>query len=970
MPRSSGFARKRRLFIVSFLIVTLTGSGVGASDWPMWRQNAQRTAVGSGRMPAELHVRWIRQEAPLKPAFRNSRLQFDRGYEPIVHQGRLYFGSSRNDSVTALDAATGNEAWRFYTDGPVRFAPVADGGRLYVGSDDGHLYCLDAASGKQVWRFRAAPSKRKILGNGRMISVWPVRGGPVVQDGRVYFAAGVWPMEGVFVYALDAKTGNVIWLNDSSAFLYGQHPHDAKAFGGLSPQGYLVINGDELIVPGGAAVPATFDLATGRLKQFQLPKPGRLPGGYFASIHSPDAKAIRRGKVVHDSDVAGQEHEDRKSRGIGDPGVRSRVTVGGREFDFGKGLPGIEGRIHTLLAADGRLFGSTLDGKIFCLGEKPERVGAPGFFSAISWPHSMLWRTRAETVFRHVGALQGHALLLGAATDGLVLEMVERKGLKVLGVDPDAGRVHWLRSQLDKHSGAYGGRVSFLAGDSDLASLPPYFASLLIGGDQSGVELRLDAAEAKALYRLLRPYGGTACLFLTDAEHAKFQRAVASAGLENAAIERVEGMTMLRRAGALPGAVDYTGDWSSPDQLVKAPLGVLWFDDSVANFKRSPQPLVIDGVMMSRPKQWEITDERPYRLHPAVYSDVYTGRVIQEKELQPAHVARYGIPKEDPPQPAQYRPPGFTGNSYAPPKPVVGERTNPLTGAMEPRTFPRSYGCDGGVDYGYMYTMRSGTAAFYDKENESGIINISGPRSGCSNSVIPANGVLNVPYFYEGCTCSYPIPSGLALFSLPPTHEQWTAWGPGATNDIHRIGINLGAPGDRMTPAGVLWLDHPSVGGPSPAVRIETEPANPETFYRHSMWIEAGQGWPWVAASGIHGMESITLRGLRDMSCHVRLYFAEPLDLEPGERVFDVGLQGKSVLEKFDVAREAGGRMKSLVKEFKSVRVNGELKISFTARQGRPLLSGIEVVSAKLQMEAIAALPERRILQLESGSGH
>jgi outer membrane protein assembly factor BamB len=51
------------------------------------------------------------------------------------------------------------------------------------------------------------PSERKLLGNGRLISTWPVRGGPVVADGRVYFAAGVWPFEGVFVYALDAETG-------------------------------------------------------------------------------------------------------------------------------------------------------------------------------------------------------------------------------------------------------------------------------------------------------------------------------------------------------------------------------------------------------------------------------------------------------------------------------------------------------------------------------------------------------------------------------------------------------------------------------------------------------------------------------------------------------------------------------------------------------------------------------------------
>ena len=57
------------------------------------------------------------------------------------------------------------------------------------------------------WRFRAVPSARKILGNERLISVWAVRGGPVLVDGILYFAAGVWPFEGIFIYALDAETG-------------------------------------------------------------------------------------------------------------------------------------------------------------------------------------------------------------------------------------------------------------------------------------------------------------------------------------------------------------------------------------------------------------------------------------------------------------------------------------------------------------------------------------------------------------------------------------------------------------------------------------------------------------------------------------------------------------------------------------------------------------------------------------------
>ena len=123
-----------------------------------------------------------------------------------------------------------------------------------------------------------------------------------------------------------------------------------------------------------------------------------------------------------------------------------------------------------------------------------------------------------------------------------------------------------------------------------------------------------------------------------------------------------------------------------------------------------------------------------------------------------------------------------------------------------------------------------------------------------------------MPYFYEGCTCSYPLPAGAALISMPQTFEQWTAWGQGTARPIVRIGINLGAPGDRMTHGGTLFLDYPSVGGPSPMVKVTTQPATPDYFYHHSLFIQAGKGWPWLCASGAQGIESLRLGELKSGS--------------------------------------------------------------------------------------------------------
>ena len=138
--------------------------------------------------------------------------QADGTYKPVVAGKTMFVGSSLNDTVTAFNTDTGEETWKFFTDGPVRFAPVAWSNRVFFGSDDGNLYCLDANNGKLLWKFQGAPAARKALGHERLISVWPVGGGPVLADSVIYFAAGIFPFEGTFIYALDAATGKVLWV--------------------------------------------------------------------------------------------------------------------------------------------------------------------------------------------------------------------------------------------------------------------------------------------------------------------------------------------------------------------------------------------------------------------------------------------------------------------------------------------------------------------------------------------------------------------------------------------------------------------------------------------------------------------------------------------------------------------------------------------------------------------------------------
>ena len=55
---------------------------------------------------------------------------------------------------------------------------------------------------------------------------------------------------------------------------------------------------------------------------------------------------------------------------------------------------------------------------------------------------------------------------------------------------------------------------------------------------------------------------------------------------------------------------------------------------------------------------------------------------------------------------------------------------------------------------------------------------------------------------------------------------------------IQRIGINFGAPADRKTESGTLWLGYPHIGGPSPSINIETVPAQPHTYSHHPVRLQ------------------------------------------------------------------------------------------------------------------------------------
>lgn len=264
--------RTARFLSLLGILVICAGRSARGTDWPMWRADPQRSATTSEALGETLALQWTLELAPPEPCWpwEQFRIRFDASYEPIVADGLLFVPSMVTDSVAAYEVDTGARKWQFQTGGPVRFAPLYHEGRLYVVSDDGHLYCLQAEDGGLLWKFRGGPSNHLLLGNKRLISMWPARGAPVIDDeGVVFFAAGIWPFLGTFIHALDAESGEVVWTNSGSGSDYILQPHNTPSFAGVAPQGFLTLHGDTLLVAGGRSTPAAYDRRTGAFRYFK-----------------------------------------------------------------------------------------------------------------------------------------------------------------------------------------------------------------------------------------------------------------------------------------------------------------------------------------------------------------------------------------------------------------------------------------------------------------------------------------------------------------------------------------------------------------------------------------------------------------------------------------------------------------------------------------------------------------------------
>jgi len=251
-------------FLFIFILSTLITQ---AASWPTVKGSISRDGRSSEKLRLPLHNAWMHTSAhapaPAWPAPANinsatgqlleNSMTYDRCYHPVIANGKLYYGSSADDTVYCINAHTGDLIWKFVTGAPIRIAPVISGKNLLAGSDDGNLYSLNADTGQLQWKYRGGPDTsirtKMFIGNGRMISRWPIRCGIVADGGALYFTSGLFPVEGVFLHALNISDGSEIWKTSID----------------VSAQGHMLASSDALFITTGRNTPVnSFSRNTGK----------------------------------------------------------------------------------------------------------------------------------------------------------------------------------------------------------------------------------------------------------------------------------------------------------------------------------------------------------------------------------------------------------------------------------------------------------------------------------------------------------------------------------------------------------------------------------------------------------------------------------------------------------------------------------------------------------------------------------
>jgi outer membrane protein assembly factor BamB len=116
----------------------------------------------------------------------------------MAADGGKIFIATGYGTVVALDAATGKPVWTKKLGIPIREAPTAAEGRLFIVNSESELYCFSGADGTQLWTQKGLPENAAVLTSAS----------PAVAGNLVFV-----PFPSGEITAIDIKSGQAKWTD-------------------------------------------------------------------------------------------------------------------------------------------------------------------------------------------------------------------------------------------------------------------------------------------------------------------------------------------------------------------------------------------------------------------------------------------------------------------------------------------------------------------------------------------------------------------------------------------------------------------------------------------------------------------------------------------------------------------------------------------------------------------------------------
>jgi len=177
-------------------------------DWSMFRKNKTHSAYTPVVTKETSDGSWDYQ------------IPFENGnLTPAVTVGDYAFLGTEGGYLYGLEiddvAQTTTKVWEKRLPSEIRVSPTVWNSRLFVGCEDGMVYCYEAKTGRLLWRFLAGPKNRKIRFDQKIKSTWPISSTVAIEEvngtNYAFFVAGRLACDGTYVYKLNPLTGEAVW---------------------------------------------------------------------------------------------------------------------------------------------------------------------------------------------------------------------------------------------------------------------------------------------------------------------------------------------------------------------------------------------------------------------------------------------------------------------------------------------------------------------------------------------------------------------------------------------------------------------------------------------------------------------------------------------------------------------------------------------------------------------------------------